>query len=122
MTELGISSIDDLQTLIRFGGFPEPFFAASEREWRLWARERLYRIVRDDVRDLELVRDISGIEMLADSLSDRIGSPLCVNNLSQDLQVNFRTAESWVSILERIYFCFRIAPFGAPEIKAVKKE
>ena len=53
MTELGISSIDDLQTLIRFGGFPE-CFAASEREWGLWVRERLYRIVRGDVRDLEL--------------------------------------------------------------------
>lgn len=122
VSELGATSKDDLATLIRFGGFPEPFFAASEREWRLWARERLYRIIRDDVRDLELVRDISGIEMLAESLSDRIGSPLSVNNLAQDLQVNFRTAESWVSILERIYFCFRIAPYGAPKIKAVKKE
>lgn len=60
--------------------------------------------------------------MLADSLNDRIGSTLSVNNLSQDLQVNFRTAESWGSILERIYFCSRIALFGAPKIKAVKKE
>ncbi|MEY3901066.1 MAG: hypothetical protein RL189_372 [Pseudomonadota bacterium] len=122
VTELGVTSSDDLRSLIRFGGFPDPFFAASDREWRLWSRERLYRIIRDDVRDLELVRDISGIEMLADSLSHRVGSPLSVNNLAQDLQVNFRTAESWVSILERIYFCFRIAPFGAPKIKAVKKE
>lgn len=122
VTELGISTNDDLKTLIRFGGFPEPFFAESEREWKLWTRERIYRIIRDDVRDLELVRDISGVEMLAECLSDRIGSPLSVNNLAHDLQVNFRTAESWVAILERIYFCFRIAPFGAPKIKAVKKE
>jgi predicted AAA+ superfamily ATPase len=59
---------------------------------------------------------------LAESLSDRIGSPLSVNNIARDLQVNFRTAESWVQILERIYFCYRIAPFGAPKIKAVTKE
>ncbi|NBX17459.1 MAG: ATP-binding protein [Proteobacteria bacterium] len=122
VSELSISSIDDVRSLIRFGGFPEPFFSSSERDWKLWTRERLYRIIRDDVRDLELVRDLSGIEMLAEALSDRIGSPLSVNNLAQDLQVNFRTAESWISILERLYFCFRIPPYGAPKIKAVKKE
>ncbi len=68
------------------------------------------------------VRDVTGVEMLAEALVDRVGAPLSVNNLAQDLQVNFRTAESWITILERLYYCFRIAPFGAPKIKAVKKE
>jgi predicted AAA+ superfamily ATPase len=37
-----------LEVLLRFGGFPEPFFAASEQKWRRWQRERKDRIVRDD--------------------------------------------------------------------------
>ncbi len=32
------------------------------------------------------------------------------------------TAERWLAILERVYLCFRIAPYGAPRIRAVKKE
>jgi predicted AAA+ superfamily ATPase len=120
--ELRIDSQSGVEQLLKFGGFPEPFFSANERDWKLWTRERVYRVVRDDLRDLENVRDISSVALLADLLGERVGSPLSVNNLAQDLQVNFRTAESWVSMLERLYFCFRIPPYGAPKIKAVKKE
>jgi len=38
------------------------------------------------------------------------------------LQVTHDTVEGWLSILERVYICFRIPPFGAPWIRAVKKE
>ncbi|MEI8027579.1 MAG: AAA family ATPase [Pseudomonadota bacterium] len=122
VSELSIESQSGVEQLLKFGGFPEPFFSANERDWKLWTRERVYRVVHDDLRDLESVRDISSVELLAESLGSRVGSPLSVNNLAEDLQVNFRTAESWISILERIYFCFRIAPYGSPKIKAVKKE
>jgi hypothetical protein len=120
--ELGLKDDDEIRRLLTFGGFPEPYFAAEPRDWKLWSRERLYRIVRDDLRDLENVRDLSSIELMAESLGERVGSPLSVNNLALDLQVNFRTAESWLSILERLYYCYRILPYGAPRIKAVKKE
>ena len=45
--------------LLRFGGFPEPFLRANERAWRRWQRERQARVIYDDVRDLENVREIS---------------------------------------------------------------
>ncbi len=32
------------------------------------------------------------------------------------------SVERWLSILERLYVCFRITPYGAPRIRAVKKE
>ncbi len=111
-----------LDALLRFGGFPEPFFRASERHWRRWCRERLDRVVRDDVRDLERVREISLIEVLVDALPSRVGSPLSVKSLREDLEVAHDTAERWISILENLFVCFRIAPFGAPRIRAVKKE
>jgi predicted AAA+ superfamily ATPase len=120
--ELQIESKSGIEQLLKFGGFPEPFFSANERDWKLWKRERVYRVIHDDLRSLENVRDVSNIELMAESLGERVGSPLSINNLAGDLQVNFRTAESWISILERIYYCFRIAPFGSPKIRAVKKE
>ena len=30
--------------------------------------------------------------------------------------------ERWITILENLYLCFRISPFGAPKVRAVKKE
>ncbi|MEA2626451.1 MAG: uncharacterized protein QOD06_2496, partial [Candidatus Binatota bacterium] len=111
-----------VEGLLRFGGFPEPFFRASERHWRRWQRERLDRVIRDDVRDLERVREVSLVEVLADALPARVGSPLSVKSLREDLEVAHDTAERWIMILENLFVCFRIAPFGASRIRAVKKE
>ncbi|MBI4679234.1 MAG: ATP-binding protein [Elusimicrobia bacterium] len=111
-----------LEHLMKFGGFPEPFLRANERELRRWQRECRERVVHEDLRDLEHVREISMIELLLSHLPRCVGSPLSVKSLSLLLQVAYETAERWVSILERLYFCFRIAPFGSPRIRAVKKE
>ena len=53
---------------------------------------------------------------------DRVGSPLSIRSLSEDLQVAHQTVARWLTMLEKLYVCFRIPPFGAPRIRAVKKE
>ena len=113
---------DDLQTLMRFGGFPEPLFADNERTWRRWQRERVSRVVYEDLRDLENVREVALVELLVEALPERVGSPLSVQSLREDLQVAHETVERWLRILERLYVCFRVPPFGAPRIRAVRKE
>lgn len=113
---------DDLEQLLQFGGFPEPLLRGEERFWRRWQRERLQRVIYDDIRDLEQVKEISLLELLAEELPNRIGSPLSVANLKNILQVAHETVERWLKIFERMYYCFRIAPFGSPRIRAVKKE
>ncbi len=122
IAELGLQTKEQVLKLLAFGGFPEPYFSGNETEWKLWNRERIHRLIHDDIRDLELVRDISSIELLAEALPERVGSPLSINNLALDLSVHHRTAENWVKILERTYYCYRIPPFGSPKINAVKKE
>lgn len=59
---------------------------------------------------------------MAEALPDKVGSPLSINSLSEDLQVAHETVKRWLEILENLYVCFRILPFGAPRIRAVKKE
>lgn len=112
----------DLDALLRFGGFPEPFLLQDEREHRIWQRDRITRVVRDDLRDLEHVREISLVEHLVDLLPTRVGSPLSIKSLREDLAVDHKTVERWITILENLYLCFRVAPFGSPKVRAVKKE
>ena len=112
----------DLATLLKFGGFPEPLFAQNEAEHRIWQRDRISRVVREDLRDLEQVREISLLEHLTDLLPSKVGSPLLVKRLREDLEIDHKTAERWLQILENLYVCFRILPYGAPRVRAVKKE
>jgi len=111
-----------LKTLLQFGGFPEPLLRQEDRTLRRWHIERLTRLIEEDLRDLEHVRELSLIERLAEALPLRVGSPLSIKNLAEDLEVDFKTADRWITILENLYFAFRISPYGAPKIRAVKKE
>jgi predicted AAA+ superfamily ATPase len=120
--ELGLTSQKDLESLFLLGGFPEPFFGGSAKEARRWSREYRARIVRDDVAAIEQVKDLGSLELLLGAIPTTVGSPLSVNSLREQLQVSFATTSRWLEILERMYAFFRIAPFGAPRLRAVKKE
>jgi predicted AAA+ superfamily ATPase len=113
---------EDLERLLRWGGFPEPLFRANSADWRRWQRQRHERVIRQDLVDLERVKEVSLLEMLLEALPERVGSPLSVKSLRELLEVSHETAERWVQILERLYLVYRIPPFGAKRIRAVKKE
>ncbi len=121
LPEVG-SAKGDLDALLRFGGFPEPFCMSSETQSRRWSREYLSRVVDTDLRDLERVMDLALVQLLASRMPALVGSPLSINALREDLQVSHQTCARWVQLLENIYQIFRIYPFGQPSIKAVKKE
>lgn len=118
--ELGATR-DAFDTLRMLGGFPEPFFGGSEVEARRWSREYRNRLVREEVGSLERVRDLGQLELLMFRLPELVGSTLSINALREDLQVSHKTMASWLDILERLYGLFRLSPFGAPRIRAIKK-
>lgn len=121
VNELKLRSKEDIQSLLKFGGFPEPFFSQSERNQKLWCKERLYRIINDDIRDLEKLNDYSMLENLAEAIGSKAGSLLSLKSFEEDIQVSQKTIASWVQILERVYYVFRILPYGPPKIRALKK-
>ncbi len=119
--ELGLEKAEELESLFTLGGFPEPFLGGSETTARRWSREYASRLLRDDVRDLQRIQDLGNLELLMQRLPDLVGSPLSVNALREDLQVNHKTMTLWLQLLERLYAIWRIAPFGTPKIRAIKK-
>lgn len=78
-------------------------------------------MIREDVADLERIDELGALEQLSVGMPALSGSPLSINSLREDLQVAHRTVARWLDILERMLFIFRLAPFGAPRIRAVKK-
>ena len=111
-------SLRDLMTL---GPFPEPLLSGSALVARRWSRQYRSRLVREDVASLERVEELGAMELLSVRLGGLVGSPLSINALREDLQVAHRTVERWLDIFERLMFVFRLAPFGPPRIRAVKK-
>ncbi len=121
VAELGITTQDDFEQLLRLGGFPEPFLSGSERQARRWARDYRDRLMREEVTSLERIDNLGQLELLVMRLPELVGSPLSLNGLREDLSLSHRTVGNWIDVLERLYAIFRIAPFGAPKIRAIKK-
>lgn len=123
LTELTSSpDADTVEQLLKFGGFPEPLFKATDRFHRRWLREHAHRVIHEDLNDLENVREISNLDLLLHHLPACVGSPLSVNRQSKLLQVAPQTVDHWLTIFERLYLCYRIPPFGGTRIRAVRKE
>lgn len=122
LAELKSNKTSDLLDLIQRGGFPEPFLSDSVVDAKRWSREYRTRLIREDLQELERVHNLSQIELLALTLPERVGSPLSINALREDLQVSHKTVVHWLQILERLYAIFRLSPFGVPKLRAVKKE
>ncbi|MBI3374111.1 MAG: ATP-binding protein [Betaproteobacteria bacterium] len=117
----GRGSRETLDALMRFGGFPEPFLSASTRTLRRWQKERFERFFREDVRDLESVRDLASLQLLADLLPERVASPLSLNALRENLEVSHRALTHWIEIFERLYYIFRIRPYTSLRVRSLQK-
>lgn len=123
--ELPIESSDyfnDLETLERFGGFPEIFLKQDDRALRRWHNEKIERLFREDIRDVEAVRDIGNMQLLSDILPSKVGSLLSINSIREDLEVSHRAVTNWINILEQFYYHFRIYPYQKQIIRSIKKD
>jgi len=55
-------------------------------------------------------------------LPSKVGNPLSVNNLAQDIQTAFNSVKSWLALFESFYLIFRISPWTKKISRAISKE
>ncbi len=108
--------------LERRSGFPEPFLRDDPLQHRRWSARRRQLLVHEELREISQIKELSLVEHLAMLLPRRVGAPLSVNALREELQVAHDTVSSWLAALERLYFCFRIAPYQRRITRSLTKE
>jgi uncharacterized protein len=113
---------EPLERLLRFSGFPEPFLSGDAKILNLWSRGRTEKIIREDLRDLSRLPELSQVEMLVSLLSAKVGSPLSVQSLREDLEVAHDTVKRWLLYLNELYYFFEIRPWTKSVGRTLKKE
>lgn len=116
------ADIKHFETLLEYGGFPEPMLRQDSTHLRRWQNERLERLFKEDIRDLTRIQDMGNLLTLADLLPEKVASILSINSLANDIQVNFRTMSHWLDVFEFFYYCFRLGSFQSKKIASVRKE
>ena len=110
------------ESLFRFSGFPEPFLKADTAFYNAWFQERKSLLVREDIRDAANIREISLMETLSHLVPDKVGAPLSINSLKEDVGVAFETVRDWLLLLEQFFYMIRIAPFSGSLARTLRKE
>ena len=113
---------DLLDQLLNYSGFPEPFSKAGNRFFRRWQTDTADQIIREDVRDLTRIIETENVASLIMRLPDRIGSPLSINALREDLQVSYTAVKNAITALQLTHVIFFISPYSRNISRAVKKE
>lgn len=116
-----MSKTEAFTRLMNVGGFPEPFLDNDPREARRWREERYDRIIKDDIRDLENVKDVQSMSLLLQLLRERVGGLIVVSNLAQDLQVSPTTVSKWIEIFEKMYLIFTLRTYTKNLPRALTK-
>lgn len=116
------SAQEALEGLLKFGGFPEPFLAQDDRRARLWRRGRVEKVVREDLRDLSRIPELSRVEMLAALLPERVGSMFSVAAVREDLEVAHDTVSRWLGYLRELYYVFEVKPYNRSIRRSLRKE
>ncbi len=116
------SSINIVESLLKYGAFPEPFLAQDERHARLWRRGRVEKVIREDLRDISRIPELSQIEMLTSLIPERVGSFLSRATLRETLEVSFDTIRRWLAYLKELYYIFELKPYTNSIVRTLKKE
>ncbi|MBF0407039.1 MAG: ATP-binding protein [Candidatus Riflebacteria bacterium] len=117
-----LPAYEALSSLIRFGGFPEPFLSASEDEGNRWRKQYYNDLIREDILDFSRIGEIRALKLLLEMLRKRVGSPLSYSSLAQDLQIAPNTVKKYLDILESLYIIFTIRPFHKNIARSLLKE
>jgi predicted AAA+ superfamily ATPase len=116
-----LSPDEVVDKILEVSGFPEPFLEGSKEFYQLWKKTHLDIILRQDLIDLEVVKNIKQIELLIDLLKTRVGSPISYHSLAQDIQVSDKTIKRWLDILEDMYVIFKVVPYSKNIARSVLK-
>lgn len=122
ISEPGAVTDDAYDSLYRFGGFPEPFTRANVRFYNRWIHLRTEQMFREDLRDLTRVQEIDQLLALSHVLRAQAGALANYSNLAADVSVSVDTIRRWLTILESVYFSFRVRPWFRNVAKSLRKQ
>jgi len=103
---------DALDSLLAYGGFPEPFLRQSRAFYAKWGVDYIETVVREDIGSLTRIVDREHIHDLYALLPEAVGSPVSEASLAGHLQVSPVTAKNYLRRIEDFYLGFSVAPYS----------
>jgi len=110
------------EQLSSLSGFPEPYISGKETTYRRWSNTYSNQLIREDIRDMVDIKSVQEMETLYMLLPSRVGSPLSIPSIMNDLKVSYNSIRNWLAVLERFFLIFSIPTWTGKIARAIQKE
>lgn len=111
-----------MDQLLNYSGFPEPFLKARDNFHLRWQNDMVDHLIREDIRDLTRIFEIENVATLIQLIPERVGSPLSLNALKEDVGVSYTAIKNAISAMQLTYVIFLVPPYSQRIARSIKKE
>jgi uncharacterized protein len=112
---------DELVQLALRGGFPEAISRDSERRRQDWARAYLTSILTRDLRDIAEVEKLTELPKFVRLIAEHSGQLVNYSQLASGINVNHRTGQRYVGLLEQVFLIATLQPWFTNALKRIVK-
>lgn len=105
-----LKTLQQLETRLIYGSYPDVVNSIGDEEEVLKQLSSSY--LYKDILKLNGIRKPEIIEKLLQALAFQVGNEVSYNELSNFLQIDKKTVESYIRLLEKSYIVFKLNPFS----------
>jgi len=102
--------IEQRSKQILYGSYPELVTRGYDGAYE-WFESYIQNYVERDVRALSNIENLKDFQKFINLLAAKTGQEFNATSFANDLGVNYKTIQSWLSILEASYIVFSIEPY-----------
>jgi uncharacterized protein len=79
-------------------------------------------LIREDVLEFSRLQEVNAMRLFAQTLRQRVGSPLSIASIARDMAVAPKTLTRYLEILEALYIDFTVRPWRKNITRAALKQ
>lgn len=113
---------EELESLLSFGGFPEPFIKKNSRFYNRWKKLRLKQLFQEDLQDITRTQEITQLQILTELLKKQASQLVNFSDLAKKVHVSSETIRRWIETLKALYYCFSLQPWSINISRSLLKE
>jgi len=122
ISEIGQEKSINFSEILVYGLYPAVFTASSIEEKKEKIEFIASQYLFKDVLNIEYIKNPKSLEQLLLLLAEQVGSEVSTNELSNTLNIDAKTVEKYLDILEKLFIVFPLHPYYKNKRKSISKK
>lgn len=122
LSEMQSAGSFDLNTTLLYGAYPDIVTAPSVNDKRSTIINISSNYLFKDVLNIEYIKSPRALELLLTALASQLGNEVSAHEISNTLDVDSKTVQHYIDILEKLFIVFSLRPHASNVRKSITKK